>query len=155
MKKIDIIYDDNAELECPQEEEWEMRDSWFDAEKCNLDKPAEGPGKFSDGVIVAFASLGLWDGRRNGAKVVGCNVNAILTTGYGDFRKVYADRYNVRSIVTDHDGTDYILFRIARDMEHAERLVERIAYDGMTEKQFRKATRSVRPIVARVYGWAV
>jgi hypothetical protein len=46
-----------------------------------------------------------------------------------------------------------MLYRVAKSKEDAERLVNAIAYGGMTEEQFRKATRSLRPYVANVYGW--
>jgi hypothetical protein len=42
---------------------------------------------------------------------------------------------------------------VAKDRDTAERLVEKIAYEGMTEQQFMKATKSLRPYVAEVYGW--
>ena len=35
----------------------------------------------------------------------------------------------------------------------ADRLVQAIAFENMTEEEFRKATRSLRPYVAKVYGW--
>jgi hypothetical protein len=42
---------------------------------------------------------------------------------------------------------------VAESKEQAERLVNKIAYNGMTEEEFRRATKSLRPYVAEVYGW--
>ena len=106
-----------------------------------------------DGYIVAFASLGLWHGRVNGAKIVGGNVNDIFDTSSGDYVTWYCDRYNTRCEDIHHDGRNYYLYRVAKDKETAERLVDKIAYDNMTEEKFRKATRSLRPYVAKVYGF--
>ena len=105
-----------------------------------------------DGYIVAFASLGLWNGRRNGAKLVGTNVRDILYSN-DDYVTWYCDPYNVRAEMIHHDGTNYILYRVANNKEYAEHLVDKIAYGNMSEEEFRKRTKSLRPYVANVYGW--
>jgi hypothetical protein len=121
-------------------------DSWLDDERGNLNKEVNG-------VIIAFASLGLWDGRHQGAGIIGTNVRDILHSECGYYLDWYCDRYNVRCRASHHDGTNYYLYRVAKDREQAERLKHAIAYEGMTEEEFRKATRSLRPYVAKVYGW--
>ena len=118
----------------------------LDEERMNLDKEV-------DGVIVAFADLGLWDGHHQGAKIFGTNVSKILYDSNCDYAKWYCDRWNVRFEGAHHDGRNHYLYRVAKDRDTAERLVEKIAYEGMTEKQFMKATKSLRPYVAEVYGW--
>lgn len=105
-----------------------------------------------DGYIVAFASLGLWNGRVNGAKLVGTNVRDILHS-YDDYVTWYCDVHNVKAEMIHHDGTNYVIYRVARNKEFAEKLVNMIAYNGMTEEGFRRATKSLRPYVAEVYGW--
>lgn len=118
---------------------------WYGDERMNLNKEV-------DGVIVAFAVLGLWNGSPNGAKVCGTNVNSIMSSGE-DYNKWYCDRYNVRSEQTHHDGTNKIWYRVAKDKKAAERLVNKIAYKGMTLQQFYRATKSLRPYVANIFGW--
>ena len=118
---------------------------YFEDEYVNLDKAV-------DGVIVAFANLGLWDGHHDGAKIVGTNVNNILHSDC-DYCDWYCDRYNVRCTAVHHDGRNRILYRVAKDKDHANKLVDKIAYGGMTEQQFIKATKSLRPYVAKTYGW--
>ena len=49
--------------------------------------------------------------------------------------------------------SNYALYRVARSKHHAEHLANLIAYHGMTEESFRRATKSLRPYVAEVYGW--
>lgn len=115
-------------------------------ERANLDVEV-------DGYIVAFASLGLWNGRVNGAKVIGSNVKDILYDSNCDYYTWYCDVHNVRFSGAHHDGRNNYLYRVAKDKETAERLVNKIAYHGMTEEEFRRATKSLRPYVAKVYGW--
>lgn len=105
-----------------------------------------------DGYIVAFANLGLWNGNVNGAKVVGTNVSDILSSSC-DYCTWYCDPYNVKFEGSHHDGKNTAIYRVAKSKEQAEELVEKIAYHGMTEKQFRRATKSLRPYIAEVYGW--
>lgn len=116
-------------------------------ERANLNKEV-------DGVIVVFAKLGLWDGTHNGAAIIGVNVKDILRSEC-DYCDWYCDDYNVRCDASHHDGTNHYLYRVAKDSKTAHNLVEKIAYEGMTEEQFRKATRSLFPYVAKVYGWKV
>ena len=119
----------------------------LDDERCNLNKKVNG-------YIVAFADLGFWNGRRNGAKLIGDNVKDILDSSYGcDYNTFYCDPYNVRFDGSHHDGSHQLLFRIAKDKETAESLANKIAYHDMTEEAFRKCTRSLRPYIAKVFGW--
>ena len=120
----------------------------------NLDDERANLKKEVDGYIVAFADLGLWNGRVNGAKLVGENVSDILSSmnscDYGTF---YCDPFNVKFEGVHHDGKNRVLYRVARSKHHAEHLANLIAYHGMTEESFRRATKSLRPYVAKVYGW--
>lgn len=120
-------------------------DQYLYDERANLDVEVNG-------VIVAFGVLGLWDGNHNAACTFGNKVKNILKSEC-DYLDWYCDRYNVRCRASHHDSTNYYLYRVAKDREQAKRLVDAIAYEGMTEEEFRKATRSLRPYVAKVYGW--
>ena len=117
----------------------------LDDERCNLNREL-------DGVIVGYAILGLWDGKHRGGRVFGSNLNSFLQSESDD-PEYYSDSYNIRSILPHHDGTNTVLYRLAKDMATAENLVYQIAYEGMTEKQFCRATKSLNPFVSDVYGW--
>lgn len=117
----------------------------LDAERANLKKEV-------DGYIIAFANLGLWNGRVNGAKLIGTSVADILSSEC-DYCTWYCDPFNVKFEGVHHDGTNRALYRVARSRHHAEHLANLIAYHGMTEEGFRRATKSLRPYVAKVYGW--
>ena len=134
------------------EEDKINEDTYADECETNLWDERENLNVKVDGCIVAFANLGLWDGKHNGAKVVGSNVRNILNSDC-DYLDWYCDRYNVRCTATHHDGTNHIVYRVAKSDDEAERLVDKIAYDGMTEEEFMKKTKSLRPYVAKVYGF--
>ena len=145
----DMIADmseDETEDDFDEERYGEDCSIWLDDERSNLNIPI-------DGCIVCFAVLGLWDGHHNGAKIIGDNINKILHSSCGDYVTWFCDRFNARCEDTHHDGTNTYLYRIAKNREQAQKLVDKIAYEDMTEKEFRKATRSVRPFIAKVYGW--
>lgn len=141
----DAMADEITEEEITPEYYADCCSTELDCERANLNI-------IVDGYIVCFASLGLWDGRYNGAKIIGTRVNDILHSNC-DYITWYCDPYNVKCEATHHDGTNYLLYRVAESKEQAENLVNRIAYGGMTEEQFRRATKSLRPYVAKVYGW--
>lgn len=141
----DGVDEDGEEIDLSYERYYEDCDNFLYDERANLDVPV-------DGVIVCFADLGLWDGHHQGAKTVGSNVSYILRSN-DDYLDWYCDRYNVRCTGIHHDGTNTYLYRVAKNEEQANRLVQAIAYEDMTEEDFRKATKSLRPYVAKVYGW--
>lgn len=117
---------------------------WLEDERTNLNKDVNG-------VIIAFADLGLWYGRRQGYKIIGNNIADILHSSHD--AEWFGDTYNIRGIEYHHDGTNYILYRVAKDMEAAERITEKIYSGEVDEAQFRKMTRSLHPYVAEIYGW--
>ena len=114
-------------------------------ERINLDKQI-------DGVVIAFADLGLWNGRRQGYKILGHNINGIFNVSEDD-NEWYGDGFNIRGSLTHHDGTHYVLYRVAKDMDEAERIGEMIYNREIDEAGFRKKTRSLYPYVAEIYGW--
>ena len=116
-------------------------------ERGNLDKKVNG-------IIIAFADLGLWQGRRNAFQIFGNNIANILHTRCED-AEWYGDAYNIRGILRHHDGTNYVLYRIAKDEETAERIAAKIYNGEIDERGVRKLTRSLYPDVAAVYGWKI
>lgn len=101
------------------DEEWaDEVYSWLDDERINLDKEV-------DGVIMAFGDVGTWRGRRQGYQILGSNIAGILKTEYEDV-EWYGDGFNIRARMSHHDGTNYALYRIAKDRDEAERIAEKI-----------------------------
>ena len=120
-------------------------DTYLEDERANLNKDV-------DGVIVCLASVGTWMGARDGYKEIGNNVRDILYSNCG-YCKWYCDRWNVRSVQAHHDGRNYLLYRVAESKEKAEWIEEMFLRGKMDEKKFMRHTKSLRPYVAKVYGF--
>jgi hypothetical protein len=114
-------------------------------ERCNLDVEV-------DGYIVMFANLGLWNGRHDGGKLIGHNVKDILYSDC-DYVTWYCDEYNVRCDAIHHDGTNHYLYRVVDSKEKINKILDGFRNGTMTEEKFRRLTKSLRPYVAKVYGW--
>ena len=82
----DYTIDDYEVTERFYEDVWDM----YDCERANLDKTLPND-------IIALGSVGKWNGKFNGGKIMGNNLNEILYTGECDDISVTYDRYNVHS----------------------------------------------------------
>lgn len=121
--------------------------NWFADERANLSYAK------CDGIIIAFADLGLWDGRHVGvSKRTYGNIKDILRSNADDV-EFYCDPWNVKCEERHHDGRNYLTFRSVNSYAAHERLL-RAAEDGtLTYEAFLRATKSIRKPVAKVYGW--
>lgn len=133
---------------------YELNNDYLDDERCNLDKEVNGYI-----IAMAFRSsarYGVWGGNGNkGYKLCGTNVSDILSTS-SDWAEWYGDTYNIRGEFADHDGGDSVIYRVAKSEEDAGRIAEKIwSGEISSEEEFRKATKSLYPYVAKVYGWKV
>lgn len=90
---------------------------WLDNERSNLNREIEG-------VIIAFAVIGTWRGSRRGYQIVGHNIAGILQSQC-DEAEWYGDGYNIRGRMIHHDGTNYALYRVAKDRDTAEQIAEK------------------------------
>lgn len=145
----------DSQREILEDDSYEVSDAeWSEAIELCLYDERKNLDKEVDGVIVAFADLGLWDGRRQGTNIFGSNIANILRSTC-DMAEWYGDRYNVRGRMAHHDGTNYMLYRIAKDQAEAERIAEKVYNREVDESKFRRMTRSLYPYVAEVYGWKV
>lgn len=164
MKQIiwtsDYYFDDkareeyeNSQRDILDDEDYTVSDTeWAEVIKGNLSDERINLDRQIDGVVMAFADLGLWNGRRLGYKILGHNINGIFNVSE-DENEWYGDGFNIRGSLTHHDGTHYVLYRVAKDMDEVERIGEMIYNREIDEAGFRKKTRSLYPYVAEVYGW--
>lgn len=123
-------------------------DLWADLafEKMNLDKDINK-------VIIAYATLGLWNGKCAGYKIMGSNIKNIFNFYDYDDYEWYADKFDVRCNLYHHDGTNLVLFRCVKDEATANRICNKIYSGKMNEEDFIKETSSLRPYIAKIYGW--
>ena len=120
----------------------------FNAEISNLDKQL-------DGRIIAIADMGLWYGRRQGYKILGNNLNEVVSSSIGcDEKEVYCDAYNVRAVGYHHDGRNYVLYRELREDRNIDNFLAKI-YNNETisSSTLNYYTKSLRPYVQQVYGF--
>lgn len=125
----------------------ESIDEYFGDEVMNLDKTLNGR-------IIAIANVGLWNGRRTGYKVLGDNLNEILTSSIGcDEKRVYCDRYNVYAEGYHHDGHNFVEFRELREDTNYDILLDKL-YSGeeVSRSDINRYTGSIRPRIKEVYG---
>ena len=105
--------------------------------------------------IVAIADLGLWHGRRTGYKLL----DTVADCLYSDCDEVkwYCDRYDFKATMSHHDGTNYIVYREKKDNISTEQWLNFIAkiFSGtVTKADITRYSKSLRPKIAKVYGWA-
>lgn len=127
--------------------EWvdDLLSIYIDDERSNLNKDV-------DGYIVRLVDVGKWNGRYNGLGIEGTKVNDILYSNF-DFAKWYCDRWNVRAVEAHHDGRNYSLYRVVESKEKAKWLKEMLLQGKLDERKFMRHTKSLRPYVAKVYGF--
>ena len=126
---------------------YEEIDMWFEDEQSNLYKNL-------DGRILCIADMGLWNGRRTGYKILGNNLNEILTAGIGcDEKEVYCDSYNVYAHGYHHDGSNSVEFREIREDRNIENLLNKLYNnEEVTRKEINYYTRSLKPYIKQIYG---
>ena len=121
---------------------------WFDDEQSNLFRTL-------DGRILAIADMGLWYGRRTGYKILGNNLNEVLTCGIGcDEKEIYCDGFNVLATGYHHDGRNYVEFREIREDRNIDNLLNKLYNnEEVTRREINYYTRSLKPYVKEIYGF--
>ena len=97
------------------------------------------------GRILCVADLGLWNGRHSGYRVLGSNLNSILSVAATTFA---FDAHSLIGEEIHHDGTNYYTFKLIPDGVDAQPLLDAIYYGKATPKMIRRYTRSLRKYVA-------
>ena len=133
----DEIYEQRIELS-----QWTFDDEY----KYNLNKTLSNR-------ILCISDLGLWHGRKTGYKLLGNNLNEILTVAQGDYYKVYYDGYNVRAEDNHHDGTNYYTFRLIKDNVNIDNLLNKLYNGTATNNDINNYTKSLKSEIKSIYGW--
>lgn len=142
-----IDEDDDGYEECA-----DLNAEYLDDERINLNIPID------DGIIV-LADLGLWDGRRYAYyehefyNIADCLYS--LTRGIV-YPTWYVDRYNFKCNEMHHDGTNYYTYRKWKSGlsdTQKENFLDKVVMGTVTNKDISRYTESLRPYIAKVYGW--
>ena len=143
MNNLDWELDDEYKL-C--DFMYHINNEYLDDERTNLNTQ-------TDGRILVIADLGLWNGRKQGYKILGDTISDIL---YDDAEYIewYSDGYNIKAIASHHDGTNFYEYRVIREDRNIDNLLEAI-YNGeeITRDKLNYYTKSLHNYVAKVYGW--
>lgn len=131
-----------------QQEVYDNIDMFFEDELLNLSKKLPNN-------IIAIADIGRWNGRVQGYKILGNNLNEVVSSSIGcDEKEVYCDAYNVRATGYHHDGRNHVLFRELREDRNIDNFLDKI-YNNETisSSTLNYYTKSLRPYVQEVYGF--
>lgn len=123
-------------------------DNWYVEETRSLWKQL-------DGRILAIASMGLWNGKKTGYKILGDNLNEVLTSTIGcDEKEVYFDGHNIKAEGYHHDGRNFVEYREIREDKNIDRLLNKI-YDNepVTRQMINYYTKPLGKYVKQIYGW--
>ena len=121
---------------------------WYDDETDNLDKQL-------DGRILAIASMGLWNGRKTGYKILGSNLNEVLTSTIGcDEKEVYFDGYNIKAEGYHHDGHNFVEYREIKEGKNIDKLLDKIYMNKpISRSELNYYTKPLGKYVKQIFGW--
>lgn len=125
----------------------ELNNDYLDDERINLNIQLSNP-------ILVIGSLGLWDGRKSGYKIIKSgNIKDILYSE-NDYTKWYSDGYNIKCLSIHHDGRNYYEYREIRNMDNIDNLLDKLYNQEEVSREYiNRYTRSILSDVKKVYGW--
>ena len=130
---------------------YEEESQWFNDESTNFNVEL-------DEDIIAIASMGLWNGRRMGYKIIGNKLNNILYSFTScDYIKFNSAGRDIVGMGVHHDGTNTATFRKWRKgiSDSVKEKTINAIYEGKENVQelIKKNTRSIYKDVKKIYGW--
>lgn len=146
---LDEEYPDAGEYERDQLV-WDLNQQYLGDERMNLGKIVAPAG------IVVLANLGLWNGRTPAYKEINSGkVKECLQYQYDD-AEFYCDKYNFCGIEYHHDGTNFYTYRAWKENlseQQRENFLRKWINGEAMSSDVTRYTRSLRPEIAKVYGW--
>ena len=109
-----------------------------------------------DNDIVVIADLGLWNGRKPGYKVIESGNISDCLVDDSDYCEWYCDSNNLRCTAHYHDGTNhylYRMFKVGLTERQKQTFLSKIYFGTVTPKDMTRYTKSIRPNIAKVFGW--
>lgn len=121
--------------------------SYIEDERMNLNIKLDNP-------ILVIVDLGLWNGRKQGYKILKeKNINSILYSN-ADEVEWYSDGYNIRAKEIHYDGTNYLLYREIKNMDNIDNFLNKIYNnEEITNATLNYYTKSINKHVKDFYGW--
>ena len=147
-------WEDDLRAEYPDEpEDWlygrmyEINADYLDDERINLNIPLRNK-------IICIASLGLWNGRHVGYRILDNNVNECFRY-FEDRPTWYVENGDLCCEDIHHDGTNYYRYREVKDGVDLEEFLDKLYEGSATEEDVEHYTKPLGDRVANVYGWEV
>lgn len=139
------LTDDKIYNECS-----EMERSWFEDERSELKRVAEGE-------VIAIADLGRWNGRCGGYKIIKSLEDVMYTSC--DYERVYVDSNgDLRKEESHHDGSNSILYRYWKEgitEIQKENFLDKIYNGKISQRDITRYTRKAGLGIANAFGWTV
>ena len=135
----------------------ELWEEWYDQKERDWDD-IEGEVKYHDerGSYLIIASLGLWNGRFDGGKIIDGYLTEAIRACFEDYNKVYWQDKNLKVKAIHHDGTNHFIIKKLTDRGIEFYHNHYYDYDDRTmhQKLFKDAhySHSV-DFFAKLYGW--
>ena len=145
---------EKPEEEPTQDQLWE---TWNDLCEQSWEN-VQGECRFANetGTYLVIASLGLWNGRFDGGKIISGRLDKAIRRCFEDYNRVYMESRNLKISATHHDGTNYFIIKKLTDRGIKFYNNHYYDYDDRTmhQKLFKDAhySHSV-DFFARIYGW--
>lgn len=127
-----------------------LEDYMFDINNIFLDDIRYNLDVILDRDIIAIADLGLWNGRKQGYKIMGNNIKNCLYTDC-DFAKWYTDGKDFKAEFHHHDGTNYIRYRVVKKGVNITKLLNKLYNNEATEEDIKKYTSSLKNTINKIY----
>lgn len=105
----------------------------------------------TEGEIIVFAELGLWDGVRSAYKTMGTTLSDILTSDTDLIEWTYDT--DLRAVAIHHDGTNYYRYRELKPSlsdTQVENFYTKLQ-KGLSDRQITYYTRSLVPLIEECY----
>ena len=139
------LYPDSSENEL-MEIAYDINQSYLDDERENLDKELGRP-------IIIFGSIHLWNGTRDGYKILkGENLNDCLDGTCGDCVRDYGENHEFKCTDAHHDGTNIYTYRLLKKDFTTEDF-EEYAFNKSVKEAVEKFTEPMGDYVREIYGW--
>lgn len=107
--------------------------------------------------IIAIADLGLWNGRRNGYRIINSGNISDCLFSQADFVNWFVDEHKeFRCEEIHHDGTNYIHYRVFKNgitEKQLENFKYKILSGTIKPNDIYRMTESIGKKICEVYGW--
>lgn len=128
-----------------------------EADSCFFQDELSELRRHNEGELVAIASIGRWNGRFSGYKIIPCIADTLYSSC--DYESLYVDSNgDLRKEESHHDGTNTILYRYWKDGlsdTQKENFLDKIYNGECTQRDITRYTRKAGLAISDAYGWTV